>query len=104
MVHARSSFWAGGVRRVLAGWPVPGDEAPGFVPVVASHRDETARPASDAAGSIEVELRGIMVRAWLRLPSDERLGRESRRSTGSSQSAPKIGCSPPWRCRAWNGW
>jgi transposase len=40
----------------------PGGEAPGFVPVVASHAEETSRPAHEAMGSIEIELCGIAVR------------------------------------------
>jgi transposase len=42
------------------GLAVPG-EAPGFVPIVASHAEEASR-ATCAAGSIEIELGGILVR------------------------------------------
>jgi transposase len=51
-----------GWRREARSGRLLGGEAPGFVPVVASHAEETSRPAGEAAGSIEIELRDIVVR------------------------------------------
>jgi transposase len=41
---------------------VPGEGIPAFVPIVTSQADETPRPSAEPAGSIEIELRGIVVR------------------------------------------
>jgi transposase len=49
-------------REARSGRLAVAGEAPGFVPIVASHTDETSRPACEAGGSIEIELRGIVVR------------------------------------------
>jgi transposase len=48
---------------------VPGEEIPAFVPIVASHAGATTRPSAEPAGSVEIELRGIVVRVRGRVGS-----------------------------------
>ena len=48
---------------------IGGEEATAFVPIVASQAGETPRPSAEPTGSIEIELRGIVVRVRGRVGS-----------------------------------